>query len=174
MARKYYGKKKTLKMVGAIAGAVVLTLGAVAGVNALVENSDDTERVFVNYAIGGLNATDGKYEESEKTLYTEKGFSVEDKSAVVADIKFNATVSYQLFYYGENDTFISASEVLTEDSTDEVPEGALTCRVEITPIWGSDVKNDDKKVTVLNKTGFASQLKLSVEAAEEVEETPEE
>ena len=170
MARKYYNKKKTLKNVGAIALAAIACVGIAAGLGmAANESEDGFDKVHVNYAIGGLDAV-GKYEKAEDTLYTKNGFSVEDKATIFADIDFDSTISYQLFFYGENDEFISATEVLTEDYTEAIPDGALTCRVEITPIWGDDVEEENQKVTLLNKYGYANQLKLSVEAAEAVEE----
>ena len=163
---KRYGKKKVWKTVGTIALAAVVCVGAVAGIGALVNRNDDGfEKVHVSYEIGGLDAS-GKYEETKATLYTKEGFDVTDMETVFADIDFNSTISYQLFYYGENDTFIESTSVLTDDYKDDVPEGALTCRVEITPIWKEDTKADDQKVTWLNKGGFADQLKLSVKAAE--------
>ena len=166
-----YGKKKTWKTVGIIALAAFLTAGAVAGIAALVNrgNDDGFEKVSVKYEVGGLD-DDGKYEESKATLYTKVGFAVEDVETVYADIDFDSTISYQLFYYGEHDAFIEATEVMTEDYKDTVPEGALVCRVEITPLWDEDTEEDDRKVTWLNKGGFADQLEISVKAAEEAEE----
>ena len=170
MANKFRIKKKTWKTVGIIALAAVLVVGATAGIATLAnKNEDGFEKVSVKYEIGGLTEA-GVYEESEATLYTKEGFDVEEMATVSADIDFDSTISYQLFYYGENDEFISATEVLTEDTKAEIPEGALTCRVEITPIWSEDTEEDDQKVTWLNKGGFADQLTLSVKAAEEAEE----
>lgn len=173
MARNY-GKKKVWKTVGIIALAAVLVAGATAGIAALANKSDDGfEKVSVRYEVGGLNES-GKYEETEGSLYTKNGFDVEDVATVYADIDFDSTISYQLYFYGENDTFIEATEVMTEDYKGDVPEGTLTCRVEITPVWSEDTEKDDQKVTWLNKVGFADQLEISVEAAEEVEEAEEE
>lgn len=164
----YRVKKKTWKTVVTVALAVLLMGGATAGVVALANRTDDGfEKVSVSYDVGGLNA-EGKYEETESALYTKKGFDVEGKT-VFADIDFDAQITYQLFYYGENDTFIESTSVLTDDYKAEAPEGALTCRVEITPIWGEDVEAEDQKVTWLNKGGFAGQLDLSVKAVETVE-----
>ena len=166
MARKYYKKKVNLKMVGAIALASLTSVAAIAGIGALANKSEDGyKKVNAVYAIGGLDDS-GNYVESDGTIYTKHGFNVEDMDTVYADIDFDSTISYQLFYYGENDVFISASTVYTDDIKHDVPEGALTCRVEITPIWGEDVKKDNQKVSWLSKGDYASQLKLSVKAAE--------
>lgn len=165
---KYRVKKKTWKTVFTVALAALLLGGATAGAVALVDRNDDGfEKVSVSYDIGGLNA-EGKYEETDGALYTKTGFDVEGKT-VFADVDFDAQITYQLFYYGENDTFIESTAVLTDDYKAEAPEGALTCRVEITPIWGDDVKAEDQKVTWLNKVGFTGQLELSVKAVETVE-----
>lgn len=169
MANKFRIKKKTWKTVGIIALAAVLCVGATAGIAALAnKNEDGYEKVAVKYEIGGLTDS-GKYEEGEKTLYTKAGFDVEDKT-IFADIDFDSTISYQIFYYDENDDFVSKSEVMTVDYTAEVPEGAVFARVEITPIWSADTEKDEQKVTWLNKGGFADQLKLNVKDVEEAVE----
>lgn len=169
MARKY-GKKKIMKTVGIIAVVAVLAVGAVAGLGALTnEPQEGFENVSVNYAIGGLDAS-GKYEETEASLYTKAGFDVENRETVYADVDFDTTITYQLYFYGEYDAFISATETLDGDHSASVPDGALTCRVEITPIWSEDTEEEDQKVTWLNKGGFADQLKLQVSEAVEAEE----
>lgn len=168
MARNY-GKKKVWKTVGIIALAAVLVAGATAGIaNLANKNEDGFEKVSVKYEVGGLDDS-GKYVETEDSLYTKEGFDVEGKM-VYADIDFDSTITYQLYYYGENDEFISATEIMTEDYKGDVPEGTLTCRVEITPVWSEDTEKDDQKVTWLNKGGFADQLKLNVKDVEEAEE----
>ena len=167
--KKFKIKKKTWKTICAIALATVVVVGATAGIANLANtNEDGYEKVAVKYEIGGLTSN-GKYEESEKTLYTKAGFNVEDKTVFV-DIDFDATVQYQLFYYNENDEFLSATEVMTVDYTAEAPEGAVTCRVEITPVWSEDTEKDNQKVTWLNKGGFTDQLKLNVKDVEVEEE----
>ena len=168
MARKS-GKKNVGKTVGIIALAAVLVVGATAGIAALVNHEDDGfDKVSVRYEFGGLNDS-GKYVESEATLYTKEGFEVEGRT-VFADIDFDAQITYQLFYYDENDAFIESTAVLTDDYKEEAPDGAIYARVEITPVWSEDTKKDDQKVTWLNKGGFADQLKLNVSEAEEAEE----
>lgn len=159
-----YKTKQTLKTIVSAILAVVVVGGAVGMIAGLLNKDDGFEKVSVSYDIGGLNA-EGKYEETDGALYTKTGFDVEGKT-VFADVDFDAQITYQLFYYGENDTFIESTAVLTDDYKAEAPEGALTCRVEITPIWGEDVKAEDQKVTWLNKVGFAGQLDLSVKAVE--------
>lgn len=166
---KRYGKKKAWKTVGAIALVAAVCVGATAGIGALVNKDEDGfEKVYVRYAVGGLDES-GKYEETDAALYTKDGFDVENRETVYADIDFDSTITYQMYFYGENDTFLESTSVLTDDYTATVPEGAITCRVEITPIWSEDTEEDDQKVTIFNKGGFADQLKLHV--SEEIEDT---
>ena len=165
MARKNITKKqKTWITVGAaVLGAVVL-VGAVAGVAALANGKEDDgfKRVNVGYEVGGLTDV-GIYEKSEYTLYTKNGFDVEGKTVSV-DINFDANITYQLFFYDEKDEFIegSATTILTTDYKEDAPENAVTCRIEVTPVWDDDVKDEDKKIGWLDKAGYAHQLTVSV------------
>ena len=165
MAKKnIFKNKKTWQTVGICALAAVVVAGAIAGISALANNGEDDgfERVNVGYEVGGLTDS-GIYEKSEYTLYTKNGFDVEDKTVSV-DINFDANITYQLFFYDENDEFIegSATTVLTTDYKADAPADAVTCRIEITPVWDEDVKDDDKKIGWLDKGGYASQLTVSV------------
>ena len=165
MARKNITKKqKTWITVGAaVLGAVVL-VGAVAGVAALANGKEDDgfKRVNVGYEVGGLTDV-GVYEKSEYTLYTKNGFDVEGKTVSI-DINFDANITYQLFFYDENDEYIadSATDVLTVDYKADAPTDAVSCRIEITPVWDEDVKDDDKKIDWFEKVGYTSQLTVSV------------
>lgn len=172
MAKKSLTKKqKTWITVGAVALATLVTAGAIAGIVALVNNGEEDDglkKVSVAYEIGGLT-DDGAYEKSNYTLYTKDGFDCGVR--VYADIDFDANITYQLFYYGKNDVFIEATDVQTGDYDETVPDGAITCRVEITPVWDDDVKEEDKVIGWFDKGGYTDQLKLKIEPAAEVEET---
>ena len=159
---------------------VILTVVSVALIAALAvtgitlfnkkdKDSDGYVEVSPKFSIGGL-AADGTYEETDGSLYTKDAISAENVKVV---LEFDSTVTYQLFFYDEYDNFVSAGVALGKGSETEVPEGASAFRIELTPVWGEDVDEDNQKVTILNKYSFEKQITVSiVEPA--ADETPDE
>ena len=155
-----FRRKGMFKKVIAGALAVVLGIGAVAGVSSLINKADDDGKVKVNpsYSIGGLDEN-GKYVESDATLYTKDAFECQGLS-IKPD--FDSNVKYQIFFYDEVGQFIESTDVMTTTYKDEIPFFATHARLEVTPIWGEDVKEKDQVIKWYNKHQFESSLEIKV------------
>ena len=154
-----YRKNQTKNILIIVVAALVL-LATVGGVFAFVGHDSGTT---LNFTIGGLT-DNGTYEESDGTLYTKEAVEIDEAFRVKLD--FDSTIKYQLFFYDENDAFITATEVLTKTSTPEIPEDATSFRVEITPIWDADLKPDERVIGRFEVNQYAKQLKIVVIEAE--------
>ena len=164
-----YGKSKIGKII-----SIILICAALVGIAALVigianrnRNEDGYKAEKLDYEIGALTDM-GAYEESDKSLYTKESFEVE--GGVKVELDFDAKLTYKVFFYDEDDKFISASAELTETGTTEVPEGAAQARIMITPIWDAGVDKDDQEIKWYNKSNFTKQLAVYVVELEKAEE----
>ena len=156
-----FRRKGTFKKILAGALAVVLGVGAIAGVSALIGNkADDDGKITINpkWSIGGLD-DNGKYEESDATLYTKDAFECQ---GLTIKPNFDSNVKYQVFFYDELGEFVSATEVL-ETSYEHVDTDSIThARLEVTPVWGEDVKEKDQVIKWYNKHQWEGQLEIKV------------
>ena len=165
MSKKYKAKNRTKKIVAGIVAAVV-AIAALAGIIALFRPNTKDEKIKINpaFSVGALDEN-GAYEQSDSTLYTKDAFDAEGLETKVA---FDATISYQLFYYDENVDFISASGTLNVNYVAELPEGAEYARVMIMPDW-TGVEVEDQEIGVLDKSKYTSQIEFWVNNPDYVE-----
>ena len=143
-----------------IAVAVLAALGVTA-VSIFNKNEKDEDGYIVadlNFDIGGLDA-EGAYKDTDGSLYTKEAI---EATSVKVSLEFDSNVHYQLYFYDEFDTFVSAGIELGKGSEAEVPEGATHFRLVLTPVWDSDVDKDDQKVTFLNRSSFTKQITVSI------------
>ena len=122
--------------------------------------------VKVSYEVGSLDSA-GKYAESKSHLYTKE--AIECQGGVRVDLEFDSSVTFQVFYYDEDDTFIESTETFEKTATTEAPADAVYARILVTPIWGDDVEEDDQTIYIFNKNKFTKQLVVSVAEVEESE-----
>ena len=168
MAKFRKGKAKRI-----VAGvlACVLGVGAIAGISALVSSkADDDGKVKVNpsYSIGGLDEN-GKYVESDATLYTKDAFECQGLSIKP---NFDSNVKYQIFFYDEIGSFIESSDVLSASYNEDVPKNASHARLEITPVWSDDVKEKDQVIKWYNKHQWEKSLEIRVDKEQVVVSLP--
>ena len=157
MSRNYgvrkRGKAKTV-IVTALVVCAILIFGAFA-VNLL---RADTRTVGASaFSVGGLDET-GTYIERSDAIYTKdliecKGLKIERD--------FESNVSYQVFFYDEEEEFLEASELITEKFSD-VPENAKYCRVMIVPEVPEDVEADEFEIGFFSAIKYAKQLTITV------------
>ena len=160
-------KRKRLVSILLIVGVL---LGAVAGIVALTgrDKADEGfELVDVSFERGGLDAS-GKYVEGKSSIYTKKSF--ECGTDVRIKLDFDSNVTYKVFFYGENDTFVSASAEYTKTEDIEVPENATCARLLVTPVWESDIEEDDQIIRAWNVNKYAKQLTVMVVPVVEAEQ----
>ncbi len=154
-----FRRKGTWKKILAGALAVVLGVGAIAGISALVKKADeDIKSISPKFSVGGLTAT-GAYEETDKSIYTKDAFECQ---GLIAKLEFDSSISYELFFYDVAGNFIESTGNLTEGYSEELPYEASYARVEITPIWDDEVKEADRVIKWYNVRKYSKQLNLEV------------
>ena len=133
---------------------VIGLFGAVLGLAFKLDKQPTTTTIGGDfYHIGAIN-DDGEYEESDSSIYTSKGISVDGLTVTLSK---GAEIEYKLFFYDEDDSFISATETLQASFDDDIPEDAEFVRVMITP-----TADDDGKVSVFEVFKYANMLKVTV------------
>lgn len=96
------------------------------------------------YEIGLLGTDDGEYVIGTTSIYTEDNIPVD---GLKCKPTATASIEYQVFFYDEEDKFISATSVFEDDiwSTEfyEVPENAKFARVMITPLHDPEISSKE-------------------------------
>lgn len=150
MVRRRKGKKI---FVGIVATLVAMTAGG--AIVKIVDNAKDDTKTLksYNYAIGAIEE-DGDFTKELKTSLVSDFVKVD---GLVIDIQDeNATVTYKVHYYGEDEKFIESTDSLTADyEQGELSEDIKFARVEITP-------NEDDEITLLEKGGYVNQVAVTV------------
>ena len=167
-------KAKTKKLLKVIAGvlAIALTCGIVSSLASRI-NTDDTKELNVfDYEIGSLSDTTGKKIKDDKSglvskdMYEVKGLTVE--------LEKKADVMYQLNFYDEDKAWVKVETYKQDfDGADEFDtlnaEGIKYAKLEIIPL-----EDEDEEVSLLEKRGYAKQVKVTVSTEDsEVEEKVE-
>lgn len=165
--------RKTISQVLSIALVCVLGFGAIFGLSALSKKlKEDTKIITPTFEVGGLDNVTGKYVETDGSIYTKESFECQ---GLTIKLDFDSQVKYQVFYYDELDEYIGECTAEYDESVElVVPEGAKLARVKVTPVWGSDVKANDRVVEWYEVLKYSTQLEISVFKDQEVSvETPE-
>ena len=156
-------RKRTLKTILLSVLGVGAIVGVASGINTLVEKQDeDLKTIHPLFEVGCLNS-EGKYEETEKAIYTKTAFECQ---GLEVKLDFDNTIDYQVFFYESDGDFISATNVLTDDSELDVPILATHARLVVTPNWlemGEEYEDSDDRVIKWYETAkYSSQLELKV------------
>ena len=159
-------KKKTKRILSIV--LIVAAVLLVAAVFTIGRNRADEgyDLVKVEFERGALD-TVGKYTETKGSIYTKEAF--ECGSEVRIKLDFDSNVTYQLFFYDENEDFVESSDELMKTTTVSAPDGAVYCRLVVTPEWDADVDEDDQIVRLWNVNKYAKQLTVMVAPVEEAE-----
>lgn len=134
---------------------MALAAGAIFGIYKLVEKSKEkTKTLHLSYSIGALDVN-GKYIESENSLYTKDAFECQGLNT---ELCFDNNISYEVFFYDSLGDFISSSGVQFGNYKN-VPVFASRARIVITPNATDD---EEVKVNWFNKSKYAKQLTVTV------------
>ena len=168
MSYKRNFKKNKFKSIVTTIVLVALLVGVVAGIVALT-NRNKTENGYTEinprFAVGALGDK-GEYVESDKSLYTKEDFDCE--AGLKITLAFGADIKYQVFYYNELGNYVSASEELTAGTELDSPEGAVSARIVLTPIWDPDTDSDDRVIDWYDVFKYSNKITVKViEFAEE-------
>ena len=153
MKEKNRSKKAFITSVVACVVSVVTALAVLLGI---VNNAVTTKTLKgVDFERGSLDAN-GKYVESNENLVS---MDMNTVDGLIIEINEDATVSYKLAFYNEDEEFVSMTESLTENfDTENIPAEAKYFKVVITP---NQVDGENVKVNVLNQNKFVKQLKVT-------------
>ncbi len=145
---------KTSKIILVVVLCLVV-LGGVAGVVAWTQSDkyDTKDLSYIGmYEVGGLDSA-GNYMSTNASIYTKKPIECQGLNCY---LDFDSTISYQLYFYDQNNEFVHTTGRLTGTFVEEaMPFFAKYVRIVITP-------NDDDKVTSLEIVKYAKQLNISV------------
>ena len=166
--KNLFYKIKSLPWRSIVAGILVVAavIGSVVGLSALFGAKTKTVSSG-SFAIGAINEETGVYMESKTSIYTKDVFECQ---GLVIEPDFEATGTYQVFYYGEYKTFLGATEPMkatagTYERGDEFPI-AKYARIVITPETPVDEDGkveDDFKIHWYNKLTFANDYTITVD-----------
>ena len=154
MAKK--SKKGIKKVAGIVAGvlAVVLVAGLFTTLFVKLDRQTTTTRIGGEaYSIGTLDET-GMYAEGDTAIYMRKSITTDGLKCELAE---DAKIKYELFFYDKDGKFLESTGDLTADWAGDIPVGAESVKVMITP-----TADEDGKVSIVEVLGYASQLTVTV------------
>lgn len=137
-----------------------LLIGSVAGLG-MIFNKDTKSISALSFSVGGMDDS-GNYTDVKTSIYTKDMFECQ---GLTIEPDFEASGSYQVFYYSENKNFIGSTDKMT------VEDGAYTkgddfalakyARIVITP----DVPEDEKdfKIRFYEVATYASAYTITVD-----------
>ena len=143
--------KKTILSIVLIALSCILVFGLVFGIAKTVGDKD-TKTIHPSFSVGSLTA-DGKFQESENQIYTKKAFEC---TGLNVALDFDAEITYQIFFYNYDGTFLEATPSLSEHYKDGAPLFATHARIVITP-------NEDEEIKFYEVGGYANQISIKVD-----------
>lgn len=154
--RKINWKSKNLwKNVLAIGLAVITCVGVIAGISAIVKKSEETtKKINPTYAVGGLTEQ-GTFSDTKESIYTKDAFEC---YGLKTSLAFDNNISYRLYFYDKDSSFIESTSKLTTNFNSEeteMPAGTKYCRIVITP-------DDDDKISWYEKSSYSKQLTIEV------------
>lgn len=146
------GKWKNILSIGL---AVLVLFGAVGAVAAFATN--DSKPAGAVFKVGGLDPETGKYVDTDKTIYMEKGVAA---YGLRVEPDFESTVTYDVYLYDGEDNFLEAELGNTEVYE---CENVLACeaRIVIHPEIPEDVKEKDFKVRFYEVPKYSSMLNIT-------------
>lgn len=133
----------------------LLLIGAIIGLFIKLDRQTSTTTIGGEaYSIGLIDDT-GANESGDTAIYLREAVTTDGLTCKLAK---DAKISYQLFYYDVDGEFLSASDVLTADfDGSDIPEGAESVRIVITPI-----SDEDGKVSLHEVLVYASRLTVTI------------
>lgn len=134
--------------------AIILAFGLIATLFVKLDRQTTTTTIGGEaYSIGTLDET-GEPTETNTSIYMRKAVTTDGLKCELAE---DAKIKYELFFYDKDGEFVSSTGDLTADWAGEIPVGAESVKVMITP-----TADEDGKVSIVEVLGYASQLTVTV------------
>ena len=124
--------------------AVIVGLGAIAGVS--YASRDEVKLNSAAYQVAAVDEQGRVYE--SKTAIVSKFIETDEVELVFEE---KAEVSVTIHYYDKDETYLSSTEAMTEETELTAPEGATYMRIEI-------VHEDDDEISFLEKIEYVGQV----------------
>ena len=146
--------------------ALILGVGAIAGVSSLVKN-EKTTLSSLEFKRGALNDL-GFYIESDQSIYTK---DLIECQGLEIEPDFETLGEYQVYYYDSNKQFVGKTDKIDSQTDGVYVKGdnyrfAKYCRIVITPEVTKDEDGnviDDYKIKFYEVAGIAGKYKISVD-----------
>jgi hypothetical protein len=153
MSLKSHQKSDLIKwIITAVVG--VLLIATVVGLCVKLNKVDTTKTISkYSYEVGIINDL-GKEKTSDGSIRSKDFITVDGLAVVLSD---DANITYRLYFYDEDEKFISSTQELSADFNGTVPSSAKYAKLVITP-----VEDEDGKVSFLEVYSYASQLTVTV------------
>lgn len=154
-----YKTRKTISKVISLVMVCLLAIGGIMGLSVVSEYiKDDTKVIRPTFEVGGLDDV-GQYKKTESSIYTKNSFEC---LGLEIKLDFDSNVKYQVYFYDSLDKFVSHTEVHEESVIIEVPENVTYARLVVIPVWGSDVKQNDRVCHWYDTYKYANALEIRV------------
>ena len=146
--------------------ALVLGIGAIAGVSSLIKN-EKTTLSSLEFKRGALNDL-GFYIESDTSIYTK---DLIECQGLEIEPDFETIGEYQVFYYDSNKQFLGKTDKINSQTDGVYVKGetygiAKYCRIVITPDAPKDEDGhviEDYKIKFYEVAGIANKFTISVD-----------
>lgn len=158
-------KRSKILSVVLIVGVLASVVGGIVALTGRDKAEEGYDLAKASFERGSLNDV-GIYTETKASIYTKE--ALDYGSGVKIKLDFDSDVSYQIFFYDQNDDFVEKTEVLTKTAVSTCDEAA-SFRIVVTPLWSSDVEKDDQIVRAWQVNKYAKQLTVMVAPVEEAE-----
>ena len=159
--------RKKIKWKNLLSGALCLLLvvGAVMGITTLT-GKDTIPIRSTAFSVGGIN-DDGNYVKTDTSIYTKDMFECQ---GLTIEPDFEATGTYQVFYYDSNKNFIGATEVMNAEDGVYTKADTFTlaqyARIMITPAVpvDEDAEEDEAfRIRFYEVTSYAGDYTITVD-----------
>ena len=156
-------KKWTLRRILSLGLALLMIVGAVAGIAALTKRlTADQKTISPTFQRGGIDARTGIEIKTNSSLYSEpfeaKGLAIE--------LDFDAHLSYQIFWYKEDGTFLVAEPASTKNDSWYAP-AYCKARIVITPLW-NELDDDDGEISWYEVWSYSSKITIRVDKDQDI------
>ena len=152
-------KKWTLRRILSLGLAVLMIVGAVAGIAAVTKRlTADQKTISPTFERGCIDANTGKAVETNSSLYTPEAFPAK---GLEIQLDFDAHLSYQIFWYDEYGTFKYCTDVMTQGGEWYTPVNCQA-RLVITPLW-NELDDDDGEIAWYEKWTYTSGIEILVD-----------
>lgn len=154
-----YKKKMNIRKVLSMILCGVLLVGAVFGAISIGKKiTDNSKTITPKFTVGSLDVN-GEYVESKASLYTKDYFECK---GLVVNLEFDSNVTYTIFYYDENNDFVSMSGPHLRSLEADVPLEAVYARLVITPLWSADIPAEDRVCHWYDTYKYTRQIEIRV------------